>query len=142
MNISGFSSEGLTTFSHFPELPAERRLKTWNFCLTPPRISYIETKSGHSKEGLPGFRDLLISSARFLRDDCARKTDCIPRLLHVNGEAREVRMASFDLAFGSYHWAGTAYVKFEKYKIKFRRLVRTRSPFFSGVSFGVQMVQK
>ncbi|KAF7899326.1 uncharacterized protein EAF01_008539 [Botrytis porri] len=106
------SPEHLTTFSCFSELPTELRLKIWHHCIPAPRDLHIKSKNYQSITGRFSFRGWFIDSASLIvgGDD----TSAIPTILHVNREAREVGLTRYELAFGSYHRVGTAYVDFER----------------------------
>ncbi|TGO64335.1 hypothetical protein BOTNAR_0089g00240 [Botryotinia narcissicola] len=108
----GPSPAQLTTFSRFSELPTELRLKIWHLCIPGPRDLHIKSKNYQGILGRFSFRGWFIDSASFIvgGDD----TSAIPTILHVNSEAREIGLTRYELAFGSYHRAGTAYVDFER----------------------------
>ncbi|TGO12223.1 hypothetical protein BTUL_0092g00230 [Botrytis tulipae] len=109
---SGPSPTELTTFSRFSELPTELRLKIWHFCIPGPRDLYIKSKNYQGVFEQFLFRGWFVDSASSIvgGDD----TSAIPTILHVNSEAREVGLTRYELAFGSCHLAGTAYVDFER----------------------------
>ncbi|THV51276.1 hypothetical protein BGAL_0116g00080 [Botrytis galanthina] len=109
---SGPSPAQLTTFSRFSELPTELRLKIWHLCIPGPRDLHIKSKNYQGILGRFSFRGWFVDSASLIvgGDD----TNAIPTILHVNSEAREVGLARYELAFGSYDRAGTAYVDFER----------------------------
>ncbi|KAK6608391.1 hypothetical protein H4I96_03090 [Botrytis cinerea] len=112
LQSSDSSSEQLTTFSCFAELPTELRLKIWHFYMPAPRDLCIKSKSYQNITGRFSFRGWFIDSASLITG--GGDTSAIPTILHVNSEAREVGLTRYELAFSSYHRAGTAYVDFER----------------------------
>ncbi|KAF7920017.1 hypothetical protein BELL_0581g00010 [Botrytis elliptica] len=109
---SGPSPAQLTTFSRFSELPTELRLKIWHHCIPGPRDLHIKSRNHRGILGRFSFRGWFVDSASLI--DGGDDTSAIPTILHVNSEAREVGLTRYELAFGSYRRAGTAYVDFER----------------------------
>lgn len=70
------------TFTLFPELPPELRLKIWKHALSEPRISMIE-------QTMPPHRN------RFIFKFCLAP----PTFLHVNDESRSLAQKAYQLAF-------------------------------------------
>ncbi|KAF7876738.1 hypothetical protein EAF04_001822 [Stromatinia cepivora] len=108
------SSEQLTTFSHFPALPTELRLKIWHLSTLPRRKLEIRLKLQPTHTRQPVVLGWFITRARI----GLTKINPIPAILHVNREAREVGLTSYALASGSCDRAGTAYIDFERDVLK------------------------
>ncbi|ESZ97861.1 hypothetical protein SBOR_1737 [Sclerotinia borealis F-4128] len=140
---SDSSSEKLTTFSYFPELPTELRLKIWDLCIPAARDVYLSPKADRRIQKHPPFRGWFITSASFIVGGLEFDTNCIPPLLHVNQESQEVGLASYELAFESCHRAGTAYIDFERDTLKMTRAgANCLGMFLGGAFWGADGAEK
>jgi len=95
-------SEPRSQFTIFPTLPAELRLKIWEFALPGPRVVEIKAPDCIFLEGDP------IASLDFT-SACA-----VPTPLHVNSEAREVALQHYQLSFATGTFPPRIYFCFER----------------------------
>ncbi|APA13997.1 hypothetical protein sscle_12g087670 [Sclerotinia sclerotiorum 1980 UF-70] len=107
---SDTSSEELTTFSYFPALPTELRLKIWHLHIHPRRKLNIGLKLDYKHRTHPAVLGWFIARAKI----GSTEVNPIPAILHVNREAREAGLTSYELAPGKFDRAGTAYINFER----------------------------
>lgn len=84
---SDSDSENLTTFSCFPKLPTELRLKIWHFFIPADRELILRAKNDPSIKGQPSFRGWFINNAFHGQDRTQTFASPIPTILHVNHEA-------------------------------------------------------
>ncbi|KAH7333302.1 hypothetical protein BKA65DRAFT_553645 [Rhexocercosporidium sp. MPI-PUGE-AT-0058] len=76
-----------TTFSLFPTLPTELRLKIWNLCITPRIINYNHSATKHSKLKLDPLIPPLLHTSREARYEAIRSyklSTLSPRKLYTN----------------------------------------------------------
>jgi hypothetical protein len=83
------------TFTLFPKLPPELRIKVWGFALPEPRVVEID-----------GWR---IDKWPYI----SKRSRKAPSLLQVNAESRSLAMISYKLSFGNVD-GGPTYFDFEK----------------------------
>ncbi|KAJ8064014.1 hypothetical protein OCU04_007857 [Sclerotinia nivalis] len=108
------SSEQLTTFSQFPALPTELRLKIWHLSIPPWRKLEVKLKIKSTFTRYPIVLGWFIARAKI----GSTEVNPIPAILHVNREAREVGLTSYELASGSRDRVGPAYIDFERDLVK------------------------
>ncbi|MCJ1248771.1 hypothetical protein MMC30_005990 [Trapelia coarctata] len=106
--VSGPRSE----FTLFPALPAELRLKIWEFALPGPRVVEIKAPP-------PSFADRPPDSAL----DDFTSSCAIPTLLHVNSEARGIALKHYELSFATGTFPPRIYFSFERDTLYFPEYV-------------------
>jgi hypothetical protein len=109
-----------TSFTLFPQLPFELRLKIWRHCAPPPRIVAIGYKKGSSAEKGQTF----ISYAGWRRPKPIplvvwTSPDPVPTTLHICHESRQEAMKSYGPSFGSVFHQGEIYFNFAKDTLRF-----------------------
>lgn len=91
------------TFTLFPELPSELRLKIWRFCVPGPRTVGVQYKM--KRDYFDGKRKF-----NFLG---WRSSDPIPVILQICHESRSEALKSCRPAFGSFFHQPSIYIDFE-----------------------------
>jgi hypothetical protein len=97
------------SFTLFPELPLELRLKIWSFIAPGPRTVSIKYKGLSFYSIGKGFS----AAAGW------RSPDPVPTILHICQESRTEALKSYRLAFGSYLHSGRIYFDFSKDTLRF-----------------------
>ncbi len=103
------NSSCLATFTVFPELPFELRLKVWKYVAPGPRTVTISYESHATR-----YKGKNIS-----RFDGWGTPDPPPVILHICHESREEALKSYKLAFGSHFHAAKIYFDFSKDTLRF-----------------------
>ncbi|KAH8602948.1 hypothetical protein B0O99DRAFT_604744 [Bisporella sp. PMI_857] len=105
MEKTSSSSDNLaaTSFTSFPLLPYEIRLRIWEFIAPGPRTVQVSYHANYKQ-----FNGR--ASAAF--DGWISKTP-IPTILHICHESRVEALKSFQLAFGTYFHKPTIYLNFD-----------------------------
>ncbi|KAH7403039.1 hypothetical protein BKA64DRAFT_668209 [Cadophora sp. MPI-SDFR-AT-0126] len=89
------SIEPLSSFSGFPALPFEIRLKIWELCLPHPRVIKVQaTRVAHQPEA-----DAVLKAVPC---HCAALCDVYPFIAAVSSESRAVFLAHFTFCFGTH----------------------------------------
>ncbi|KAI0533946.1 hypothetical protein GGR58DRAFT_83947 [Xylaria digitata] len=90
-------SHGATSFPKFRELPAELRIKIWQFVM--PEARTVIVKSPYTRENTPTSLDVVLPQG--LKNEVTwHSTAQIPALLHVNAEARHEALMHYSLSLG------------------------------------------
>ncbi|KAL2072644.1 hypothetical protein VTL71DRAFT_11987 [Oculimacula yallundae] len=103
------STAPLTTFTLFPQLPFELRLKIWQCIATGPRTVTITYGSQATR-----YKGRTIS-----RFDGWRTPEKVPVILHICLESRAEALKSYQLAFGSHFHAAKIYFNFSTDILRF-----------------------
>ncbi|KAE9381206.1 hypothetical protein N431DRAFT_424799 [Stipitochalara longipes BDJ] len=97
------------SFTLFPDLPVEIRLKIWSFIAPSPRTVSIKYKGLSFNSIGKGF----LAAAGW------RSPDPVPIILHICQESRTEALKSYQLAFGLYLQRGHIYFDFSKDTLRF-----------------------
>jgi hypothetical protein len=92
-----------TTFTLFPKLPSELRLKIWRLAAPGPRTVPVEYRMKY--DTFEGKRVSTFSGWR--------SSDPVPVILHICHEARDEALKSYQPAFGSYFQQPKIYINFD-----------------------------
>ncbi|TGJ81134.1 hypothetical protein E0Z10_g7623 [Xylaria hypoxylon] len=107
---------GATSFPKFRELPAELRIKVWQFAMPGARTVII--KSPHTRKNVPTSLDEALPQA--LDGEMTwQSTTRIPALLHVSAEARHEALKHYSLALGVDKAQPRVYIDFNRDTIFF-----------------------
>jgi hypothetical protein len=106
------STGPLQSFTLFPELPFELRLKIWSFIAPGPRVVGINYRNQRAKR-----RGI---SVTFYHNRAGwTSPDPVPIILHISQESRTEGLKSLKTTFGSHWFPGEVYFDFEKDTLHF-----------------------
>ncbi|KAI0424023.1 hypothetical protein F5Y09DRAFT_348148 [Xylaria sp. FL1042] len=98
-------------FVMFRKLPAELRIKVWQFAM--PEARTVVIKSPHSRKTLPVSLDKVLPQA-LDSGETWQSTTPVPALLHVNGEARHEALKHYSLSLGVGDAQPRVYIDFKR----------------------------
>ncbi|KAJ3573192.1 hypothetical protein NPX13_g4789 [Xylaria arbuscula] len=103
-------TEEVATFAKFRELPAELRIKIWQFAMPEPRALVI--KSPYSRKTVPTSLDKVLPGGLDGAETWHSPAE-VPALLHVNCEARHEALKHYSLSLGVGQAEPRVYVDFD-----------------------------
>ncbi|KAI0525437.1 hypothetical protein F5B22DRAFT_341316 [Xylaria bambusicola] len=101
----------MDTFAQFPDLPAELRIKIWQFAI--PETRAVVIKSPYSRRTSPTSLDKVLPQG-LDASETWYSTTTVPALLHVNAEARHEALKHYSLSLGVGKAEPRVYVDFNR----------------------------
>ncbi|KAK5631069.1 hypothetical protein RRF57_006784 [Xylaria bambusicola] len=101
----------MDSFVQFADLPAELRVKIWQFAI--PEARTVVVKSPYSRKIIPTSLDKVLPQG-FDASETWYSTTRVPALLHVNAEARHEALKCYSLSLGVGKVKPRVYVDFNR----------------------------